>query len=247
MYMPSLGFCMLLTFLLIKLTKTQISKDKFTAFNKLASANVSIFIIIFIITGFYAVNVYARNPIWKDDVSLFGHDVEVSDKSAKAHYRWGFKLLTDLYPLATSKEEADLILHKAESEFLKTLSIAGVYPEAYSHLGIIYQRTGQLDKSLAYSDSAIKYAPNVLGVHADKGFVLSSLGRYADAIAEFQTCIKIDPGFVLGYKNAGICYRNLNQNAKAVEFLDKAKEMDPTDVKNLNLLASAYQGLGDAA
>ena len=55
MYMPSLGFCIALTFLLIRITKVETVKSKFKTVQELVMTNSFLFSIVFIIAGLYSI------------------------------------------------------------------------------------------------------------------------------------------------------------------------------------------------
>jgi len=245
MYMPSLGFCILLTLGIMKLAKPQSSEVKITDIKSMLKAGKPVFAIGLAIACLYSIKTFSRNPDWKNNLTLDSHDIKTSPNSARAHYNWALVLRETLLPEAQDSVQKKMYFEQAINEFTKATKIFSPYADAYSNLSVMYAEIGQFDKSLACSDSAVKYSPNIIGVHADKGFVLARLGRSSEAIAEFQKCIEINADFVLGYKNIGICYRNLNQPAKAIEYFNKALELEPGDVRSLNMLESAYESVGD--
>ena len=51
MYMPSLGFCMALALLIIKVTKTKNDENKFTSLKQMINSNVILFAVVFSIVG----------------------------------------------------------------------------------------------------------------------------------------------------------------------------------------------------
>ncbi|MGI8580735.1 MAG: protein O-mannosyl-transferase TMTC1-related protein [Chitinophagaceae bacterium] len=142
MYMPSLGFCIILTYFLIKLTKTENLKSRFSNLSKFFSVNSFLFMFVFGFIILYSVKTFSRNKDWKDNVTLFGHDVNVSENSATAHFILGTSLLYDVYPNEKDKVKQDSLLNDIISELSRgneIVSAASTYAPSYNYqLGIAY-------------------------------------------------------------------------------------------------------------
>ncbi len=89
MYMPSFGFCLVLTYFLLKFTKTESIKWSYKNLAEFFSVNRALFLIVIGITVLYSVKTFSRNKDWKDDMTIFSHDVRISKNSATAHYIFG--------------------------------------------------------------------------------------------------------------------------------------------------------------
>src|ERR1017187_7032487 len=59
LYMPSLGFCMAIAYLLMKVTKTDLIKDNFNSINTMVAVNKSLFSFVLILLMFYSFLVFA--------------------------------------------------------------------------------------------------------------------------------------------------------------------------------------------
>ena len=95
MYIPSLGFCICLTYFLIKLTKTESIKSRFKNLSKFFSFNSALFFLYLGIIVLYSFKTFSRNKDWKDNITIFGHDVQISENSVTAHFIQGSSLLND--------------------------------------------------------------------------------------------------------------------------------------------------------
>jgi hypothetical protein len=67
--------------------------------------------------------------------------------------------------------------------------------ETASDMGLIFQRLGRPDESLASYDRALVLRPNLPVAHNGRGMALAGQGRYADAIAAYSRAIELDPGY----------------------------------------------------
>ncbi len=240
MYLPSLGYCIILTYFFLKLIKTDSGKNKFQDFKQLFSLNSSMFLILSLILVFYSLKTISRSMDWKDNYSLFSYDAKVSDKSATVHYLYGNAILQDIYPNEKNINTKNQYIDTSILEFKKALTIFPNYAEPYMELGLIYARDkGQFELSLAYSDSAIKYYPNSQNAYLNKGSAFVNLKRYDEAISAYLKVTELNPKYADAYSNIGICNMNQGNYLAAISAFEKAIEISPKNT-------SAYCGLGGA-
>ena len=117
------------------------------------------------------------------------------------------------------------------ANWIKTLKV-GVekYPEVqyfYSNLISYYNTNGNTEDLMAFADEML--AKNPLPIFRFvKGFVFQNMSEYEKAIEEYKVAIEQDPNYIGAYRNLGICYCQLAQNAS-----DK--------MTNLNIKSKAYK------
>ena len=115
--------------------------------------------------------------------------------------------------------------------WLKTLKV-GVekYPEVqyfYSNLISYYNTNGDTEDLMAFADEMLEKNPLPI-FRFVKGFVYQNMSEYEKAIEEYKVAIEQDPNYTGAYRNLGICYCQLAQNAS-----DK--------MTNLNMKSKAYK------
>jgi Flp pilus assembly protein TadD len=64
------------------------------------------------------------------------------------------------------------------------------------------------------------------------------LGRYGEALTDFNKVMSLSPNLANGYKNAGFLYLLQGDSQKARSYLIKALSLDPRDAKVQEVLAS---------
>jgi tetratricopeptide (TPR) repeat protein len=64
-----------------------------------------------------------------------------------------------------------------------------------------------------------------------RGRSLAILGRYEEALADFEQVISVSPNLATGYKNAGFVYLIQNDKSRAKAYLTKAHALSPEDPK----------------
>lgn len=154
-------------------------------------------------------------------------------------------------------------------KFVKTLQ-AGIkkYPSDMYLMGNLinyYLQSEKTDEAITYLDNAIKNDPKNPQYYAIKGDLFNRKKDFESAIAQYSKAIEIDPSFALAQAGLGLVYvtqaeeifnaagaikdnkkyeaerqRAKGEFAKALPFLEKARELDPRDADNLRVLRAAY-------
>jgi tetratricopeptide (TPR) repeat protein len=209
MYMPSLGFCLIVTYLLSKWTRTEIIRTNFSKFSKFFSANSRLFTFILIIVALYSVKIIFRNPNWKDTLTIFSHDVHISDNSATAHFIYGTSLLYNLYPSEKDQSGKDSVLDLSIQELNKgveIMSAVSVKAPIYNfHLGKAYMyKKDYANAVLNLEMYTAKYPNPNFQVYRDLGNAYVELHAYDKALIAEDSVIKHDPASPEAYLNKGL-------------------------------------------
>jgi hypothetical protein len=137
MYTPSLGFCIILTWFLIRVTKAESIRNKFKDLYQFFALNQRLFFIVLGITALYCLKTISRNPDWKDNLTIFSHDVKISGNSARANQILGSALMISVMKSADVKSQEDTF-RLAKGYLKRALEIYPEYYAPFSHLGVIY-------------------------------------------------------------------------------------------------------------
>jgi len=87
--------------------------------------------------------------------------------------------------------------------------------------------------------------PGVDRIYGNRAKHLDEVKRYPDAIADYQTALKLRPNFANHYQGMGISYLNMGEATKAIEAFSKAIEIEPGNVKSYFGRGLANDGLGN--
>ncbi|MEM7725431.1 MAG: glycosyltransferase [Cyanobacteria bacterium P01_A01_bin.45] len=112
--------------------------------------------------------------------------------------------------------------------------------ELYYHLGIGYTRAKYLKKAVANYQEAIKLLIDPmlkLGAYNNLGNLLKTIGNFQAAKVAYETAIKLDPNFAIGYFNLGATFKEMGLLPKAIIAYRKVIELDSN-------YGEAYQNLG---
>ncbi len=252
MFMPSLGFTVLVAFLLFKYLKSQ--KILFGVFG----------VIIFL----FSVKTFTRNFVWKNDFTLFTTDVKTSSNSAKVLNAAGGALVTEsAKPKNASKKEAMLneaipYLEKAltihpnyknaslllgNANFYKgdfegaikayerTLQISPEYQDAIKNLAIAYReagkKAGEVERNLEKAKKYLKRSVQLMDNDADAfrllGIVHGMGGEHQEAIKYFTKVTEMQPESAISYVNLGKAYQYYGDDETSRIMFQKALEIDP--------------------
>lgn len=211
LYLPSLGFIWLLA----------IAGQRLVAARPRLAPALGAAAVVLCAT--WAWGVAARQPAWRDDVSLW------SDAAAKAP-----GAAIPRYNLAVALEAAG-DLPRAIAEYETALRLEES-PVAWTSLGAAYHAAGRDEDALrAYGRALYWDAANVTALNG-LGATYVKMGRGAAAIEPLRAAIGLAPRFAPAYHNLGLAYEQLGDSRAAIESYRAALGADPSS-------AASYQRL----
>ena len=105
--------------------------------------------------------------------------------------------------------------------------------------GSIYLNKKEWDKSLFYFTKISNESKNSK-IFNNIGVSLYKLGRYSDAINEFNQSIAINNTFLSAYENLSLSYKQLGNYSLSIEFSLKALNLSPKNIKMQNNLIEIF-------
>jgi len=155
-----------------------------------------------------------RNRDWKNNLTLFGHDVQYSKQSFEVEGNYAFALIQ-----AERYDEAEKHLKRAIE--LKSSSFS-----SYEGLGEIYAKKGDINKAIEYYYKAIELGGSY-GAYANLGLILiyqKKLSEAEELLNEAILKFPKDPN--LKWLMAFV-YRKFGQIDQAKFLLEEALKDDP--------------------
>jgi tetratricopeptide (TPR) repeat protein len=226
MFTPSLGFCMILTYFLIKLTKTESIKKGFKSLSQMISMNSLLFTIVFGIIALYSIKTFSRNMDWKDNLTVFSQDVKTSPNSATANKILGTEMVYALRESPNKKNQLDTF-NLAKSYLRRSLEIYPDLSEAMTYLGIVYYMENNFDSAYYYQSKAIKAKPEDVDLNYNYGKTLDKLKKYDEAIKVLDHAVALDPKHEGAYFNLALSYTNKEDMDKGLFYFSKVIEINP--------------------
>ena len=265
-YMCSIGFCLLIAYLLVK------AKDRF---NLPVQAVTGILVVILLL---YSVKTISRNRIWLDNLTLFLVDSKTSNNSAKVNMSaggdltklvdedfnalrrpraWFFGLfredsrlqyITDLLDMNVNVTTVpDSVLKK---EFLQrsmrylshTLEIYPTHSNAWLLLGnASYKLNKEPKEAIGYYEKAAEYR---VGGYYDAWYNIGCVeienNMSEQAKGDFLKAMDIKPDEFACRFNLAVAYMNLNMTDSSLYWFKKTLELKPLDAVTYYKMGTIY-------
>ncbi|HSO74634.1 MAG TPA: tetratricopeptide repeat protein, partial [Blastocatellia bacterium] len=226
LYLPSIGFCILVAMGLERLTA------RFLPGYREAFATIALLVgvILFGLT-------YNQNFSWQNELAMTGNALKLAPRWPFLHNYIG-AYYTDQRNLAS-----------AEQAYLETIKIDPQYSDAHSNLADVYREQGKLNEAEQSYQKAIQYGAPYAETRYNLGVTYMSLGRYQDATQAYLSAIEIQPSHTKARYNLGWSYERLGKSALAEQAYAETLRHDPAYPEpriNLGSLLTA-QGRYDEA
>jgi tetratricopeptide (TPR) repeat protein len=242
LFIPALGFCIALIFVLFRIFRIDDQDDaiKMPRFGIMATLLAIVFLL-------YSGRTITRAADWKDQFTLFGKDVKKSDKSAHMRLYWGLALRDkgDEFEKANIKEqnwvkrlENDQQYFdwtwKAIKQFKKGVEIYPQYADCYEQLGLLYDKIGVKINDMTYRDTAeyfylmcLKNIPSKATANSNLAKIYFERGEIQKAKQFYLAAVYFDPLLSDGYFNLGSTYGTLAMYDSSFYYYNQCLKLDP--------------------
>lgn len=202
LYIPSVGFCLLITGLL-----EPVLDDRRSARVLYGAAAL--------VLALLSLRTVMRNTDWRDDLTLWRTTVQTAPQSARARNNLGAAYL----------RRGELILAQVELE--AATRITPDFSAAHGNLGKLYLDRGDLTKATAELETAITLKPGEMIPRLWLGAVLLREGREAEAEAQFQAAMTSRRSAPYASNNLGVLAARQGRFEKAAVAFREALQMMP--------------------
>ena len=117
---------------------------------------------------------------------------------------------------------------------------------AVAQAALKFYFNGPGDGGLAAAERALKLDDNLAEAHAARARVLTSDGRYDEAMIEIEAALRLDPESFEVNAAAARLYFMLSRYADAIRFNEKAAALMESDFSSVSILMTCYKVIGDA-
>ncbi len=267
-FAPSIGFAIIISWLILKLTKGLEVK-------KIHSQAVYILLPLLLI---YSIRSFSRSQDWEYESYLYSNDAEHATGSARTHYNHGVLLLGNSTD-ATDEIQKKQFLDEAYNEFITAVTIDSKDFQSCYNLGVVaYRRKNYLE--------SIQWSKKVLEINALDNSVLTNLGdayRAAEkrdsaiicykaaidknsatvdtwmnlgytelvekdtsaALEAFEGAVKLNPKYSIGFdKIANVCGMS-RQFERSTKAFNEMLKLNPNDPKPYYMIRANFLALGD--
>ena len=133
----------------------------------------------------------------------------------------------------------------AVGELQKAVQISPRFVAAWNLLGTISYQRGEYEQAERYFRSALQHDEDAFEPTVNLGGTLLSMGRYQDALPYNQYAVLARPRSALANSQMGMNHFFLGEGARALDYLEKAKRLDPSHFSHPRLILAelhAQQG-----
>jgi len=246
LYIPSFGFCVIITYLLIRATKAETKKQRSDNFFRVAAVNRSLLLVVVAVCALYSYKILSRNKDWKDSLTLFSHDVKVASNSARTNQNVGSALMLAVMKSHDKQGQADTFT-LAKKYLKKALEI---YPDFYaplSHLGVIYIFESKFDSAYDFLKRGVTIMPDDVDLNFNLGLALFHLQKNDSAIKVLTRTVQLSPVHENAYYNLGALYQNKGNVDSALSNYAKVIQLNPNNAGAYYNSGSIYKAKGDTA
>ncbi len=215
LYLPSVGFCVLIALAVTRLVNLAPSKFRRPA----------VVTLLVIVVSAFAVATIQRNPDWKDDKTLFTETLPDSPEAPFVH---------DMVAALQSDDSPGSV--GAEQNYLQAISLAKaeVPPDrldlaaAYKGLASLYADRSDNQRAIEMLASARDVAPADPEIDTEEGFILVRTGRWDEAETLLNKALATHPNNENVLSTLGmVAWQHHHDPSKAVEWFSRALAAHP--------------------
>ena len=240
MFMPSLGFALVLAYLLQKFVWTKFGKNAFMA---------SIGIIVLL----YSVKTISRNFVWESDFKLFQTDVKTSVNSAKVLNAAGGSL-TDKAFTEKDENKKKAMLTEALGYLNKAIQVHPTYKNAYLIMGNAYYYMQDYDNAITAYGNALKIDPDYKDAFTNQAIALREAGKNAgekeNNLQKAETyllkSLQMAPHDTETLRLLGVLNGIKGNHTEAIKYFESVVAQDQKNANAYLNLSTAQRNAGDA-
>ena len=229
MFFSSIGFSILISYSLLELAK----RLKWTS-------NVILYVFV-AITSLYSIKTFSRNFAWKDNLTLFMTDVEVSTESAKIHTSCGGDL-TKMAERETDTLKAKELLKKSVYHLNRAIEIYPTHSNAWLLLGnAVYKLNKDPYEAIAAYEKAKAYrVGGYYDAYYNIGCVQVENGMPEQSIPNFLAALEMKPDVFECKFNLAEAYAKIGKFDSAIYWYTEVTKQRPNEASPYYKIGTVY-------
>lgn len=158
---------------------------------------------------------------WRDDRTLYQHELQVNPKSYLA------------YSLLGKVEEIDGNVNAAAQHYVRAIEINPDEISARNNLAKLLQDSGRYEEAFGHYRRIIEHSPELTPVKMNLAIALAAAGHHEESRALYEEVLSADPDFVLAYINYAELLRKVGELESAANQYRRVLEIEPGNVDAL--------------
>jgi tetratricopeptide (TPR) repeat protein len=219
---PSLGWCIVLVGVLRRLSGLSETVRNFEWANIKPAAKYPFLAILLL----YSALTFSRNLNWKDDLTLFRHDIKYVPQSAQAHNLLALHLM-----MRTSTEQNASIKSELTNEALLHFKQAlKIYPYFFNinyDVGRVYTILNNSDSAIHYFERAVAIDTLLPDIYLKLGDMYSAKGNFEKSNFHLKKYIASTPSEYAGYSKLSYNYFLMKEYDASIALNKRAISLMP--------------------
>jgi len=226
LYVPSLGFCIIMAYFIIKsLGGINFGRKYFQLSQKRA------IVVIVAILCLYSYKTISRNQDWQNNFVLFEIDSQQSPNNARLYLNIGKEHLRLAQRLTDKREASKLILTGIDA-IKKSVDLYPNFSTSRLDLGSGYAMLGQYEAALASMQKGLELNPSDESIYLNIGIIYKKMGDVDNAIRYLTKVVEIvgrTSKSVKALVNLAEIYTENKMFKEAIDYGNLAIELTPKD------------------
>ena len=229
MFVPLLGFCIVITYLIYEYLPQFIGNNRQVLFG-----------ITGLILLLYSIKTFTRNPVWESDETLFETGIYTAPNSSRAQSFYGVMHYRKALVSKDANEKKQLL--NTSVEYLKkSIQTYPGFTETYQHLAATYEAQNQNQLAIQTYQNGLKTNPQYYPAYTNMGILFYKMKNYQQAISNLKNALNFAPSNAPTNRALGLAYKDSGQPQLAVEHFKKALDTQPNNVVYLRDMVDIYR------
>jgi len=211
----------------------QLTEGEFARILDRQTNNIQAFMKILEGSGYFGEDKYSEG------MKCFEEAISLDPQSASAHgwLSWAHLMNVWFGPSATRKQSLKKAFELAE----KCKALDDTHGGCYGALSHAYLMKRDYDKAISEGKRSVELNPNTSKYAVNYGWALRSVGRYEDALLEYERALRLNPLDKAGpLEHICTTYNMMRRHEEAIETCKKVIELAPRSLPSYINLAVAY-------
>jgi len=182
---------------------------------------------------------YFGEDKYSEGMKCFEEAISLDPQSASAHgwLSWAHLMNVWFGPSATRKQSLKKAFELAE----KCKALDDTHGGCYGALSHAYLMKRDYDKAISEGKRSVELNPNTSKYAVNYGWALRSVGRYEDALLEYERALRLNPlDKARPLEHICTTYNMMRRHEEAIETCKKVIELAPRSLPSYINLAVAY-------
>jgi protein O-mannosyl-transferase len=237
LYAPVLGFSLAVVYYLFKLLPREQRTNRIIYDFKPAPSKIMVGTLAVLLL-FYTVRTVVRNPVWKNNFTLFSTDVSHGNNSALLTKHYGSELINQAVALAEEdKVKSDSLMMQGIAELERSLDINPRFSEAWFKLGYAYYQMRDFDKAIEYYKKTNQN--NSMNL-SNMALAYYMKGEHGEAYRLLKRSLQLDPYNATARSNLPLVENAFNSHLNVMKSQQSGDPKHFFDLGNLYVEAQNY-------